>query len=714
MFSKMKLAPKLAIVIGGCLAGVFVILIVLTSIMTKSAISDSVSGELTAVSEANGKQVQQIFDAAGTVAEDIQSYMVRSYHIAEEDPSQMRIPTTAEAASMNQSEIYGTTLASLNYDVELYIRESARNAAANNDDIAGVGVMFEPYAFQEDMKDFAFYIEAGKADADVEPFGAYEVYSAQEYYKSAASARQMVVTDPYEYNGIRMVTYAAPIVYGGNLQGVVMADLNISNFAKVNSSNARYPSMYATIYDNDQTIIYDSEDSADIGHNMNEFMADKSELAAVQASMAQGQEFQVTTTREDGRKVIRFFTPISAGNETWWSLTAVDESDANEAVRQTSLWLILISVAALILLILVTVYVLRRMLRPLMPVVEAARNIAKGDFEVELASGNQDEIGILSMTFINMADNLKTLVNDVDYLLSGMADGDFNVHTQSEGSYVGSFEGFLISMRKLNDKLSEALRQINISADQVSAGSEQVSSGAQALSQGATEQASSVEELAATINEISVQVKTNADSAREASSLAETTGSMMSVSNQQMQNMIAAMGDISNKSGQIGKIIKTIEDIAFQTNILALNAAVEAARAGEAGKGFAVVADEVRNLASKSAEASKSTADLIEGSIKAVENGTKIADETAKTLMESVEGAQQVAEIIDDISQSSAEQASSIAQITQGIDQISSVVQTNSATAEESAAASEELSGQAQMLKHLVEQFKLKNTGGGI
>lgn len=220
-----------------------------------------------------------------------------------------------------------------------------------------------------------------------------------------------------------------------------------------------------------------------------------------------------------------------------------------------------------------------------------------------------------------------------------------------------------------------------------------------------------MEELAATINEISNQVKSNAENAHNVNKLADDVGLKMTESNQQMQTMIEAMKEISSSSSEIGKIIKTIEDIAFQTNILALNAAVEAARAGEAGKGFAVVADEVRNLASKSAEASKNTAVLIESSILAVEKGTKIADETAHTLLESVEGAQKVTRTIDQISKASEEQASSISQITQGIDQISNVVQTNSATAEESAAASEELSGQAQILKGLISQFKLKDMG---
>lgn len=709
MFKKMKLAPKLAVVIGACLAVIFMILIGLTVRMSGTAISNSVTSELLAVSQANGQQIQQIFDSAGTVAKDMQSYLYRAYKIADTDPSQMLMPTTEEAEGMTQSEIYGRTLTSLNYDVELYIRETARNTAADNDDIAGVGVMFEPYAFQDDMKDFAFYVEAGNADADVEPFGTYEDYSSEIYYKDAAASGKATVTEPYDYNGNKLVSYATPIIYDGQLQGVVMADIFISNFNKVNSANENYSSLYATIYDDKQNIIYDTEDSSDIGHNLSEFTPKQSEIEAMRSSMAQGQSFHITTTREDGRKIIRFFTPIAAGSETWWSQVAVDKTDMNKAVTHTAILLVALSLAALVLLLFVTVFVLRAMLKPLEPVVQAAGQIARGNLDVQLDNVQQDEIGILSRTFMGMADNLRIMVQDVDYVLGGMAEGNFDIHTKAEQSYVGAFHNLLVSIRSLNHKLSGALGQINISADQVSAGSDQVASGAQALSQGATEQASAIEELAASANEIAAQVKTNSENAGRASALAEEAGRKMSESNHQMQNMIGAMGEISEKSGQIGKIIKTIEDIAFQTNILALNAAVEAARAGEAGKGFAVVADEVRNLAGKSAEASNSTAALIEGSIRAVENGTRIADETAQTMLEAVGGAQQVTKIINEISHASNDQSVSINQVTQGIDQISSVIQTNSATAEESAAASEELSGQAQLLKSLVGQFKLKN-----
>ena len=209
-------------------------------------------------------------------------------------------------------------------------------------------------------------------------------------------------------------------------------------------------------------------------------------------------------------------------------------------------------------------------------------------------------------------------------------------------------------------------------------------------------------------------MKQNADNAQQANAKAGSISTEMNVSNEKMQLMIQAMEDISHCSNEISKIIKTIEDIAFQTNILALNAAVEAARAGTAGKGFAVVADEVRSLASKSAESSKNTSVLIENSLKAVENGTRIADETAQSLYQAVNGVNEMTAIIGQISEASSAQAHSISQVTLGIDQISSVVQTNSATAQESAAASEELSSQSQMMKNLVNKFKLKDGSSGL
>lgn len=386
--------------------------------------------------------------------------------------------------------------------------------------------------------------------------------------------------------------------------------------------------------------------------------------------------------------------------------------DGDELYASATLIMTVTIIAIIILGFVCSLYVVRTITSPVKEIDEVAKNIANGKLDEEIQYQSKDELGTLAVNFNATVARLRDYVNYIDEVskvLNQVADGDLVF--QLTYDYAGEFAKIKTALVNISDSLNNTMSQISQSSDQVASGSEQVSSGAQALSQGATEQASSIEELAATVNEISSQVKQNADNAQNASQRVNQVGNEAAESNRRMQDMLSAMADISNRSSEIGKIIKTIEDIAFQTNILALNAAVEAARAGEAGKGFAVVADEVRNLASKSAEASKNTAVLIESSLKAVENGTKIADDTAMSLNEVVTGVQDVTGTINEISNASEVQAKSISQVTQGIDQISSVIQTNSATAEESAAASEELSGQAQILKNLVSQFRLKSAG---
>ncbi len=346
-------------------------------------------------------------------------------------------------------------------------------------------------------------------------------------------------------------------------------------------------------------------------------------------------------------------------------------------------------------------------------IIEAAmKEMVKGNLSVAVDYNTGDEFGSMAESMSKVTTEVSAIVGDIERVLGAMADGDFTVHSRAVEAYVGDYQKIFHSMKKIKDTFNETLATLNRSATQVSSGSDQVSSGAQALSQGATEQASSVEELAASINEISNNINQSAQNAQEASNKSMQVGEKAGESNDRMRDMLQAMADINASSGEIGKIIKTIEDIAFQTNILALNAAVEAARAGAAGKGFAVVADEVRNLASKSAEASKNTAALIENSLQAVENGKRIADETAQSLEVVIADIQEASNMMGSIAKTSTEQAESISQITLGIDQISSVVQTNSATAEESAAASEELSGQAQILSELVRKFRLEGDGG--
>ena len=301
-----------------------------------------------------------------------------------------------------------------------------------------------------------------------------------------------------------------------------------------------------------------------------------------------------------------------------------------------------------------------------------------------------------------------THVIGVSKTLETVANGDLSVevHPISDRDVLG------LSLQKMTNNLNTMFEEINTASSQVSTGSHQVADGAQALASGSTEQAASVQELSSSISEVAERTKENSVKADQAASLADTIKGSAEKGSGQMDDMIKSVKDINEASQSIGKVIKTIDDIAFQTNILALNAAVEAARAGQHGKGFAVVAEEVRNLSAKSAQAAKDTESLIEDSMQKAQHGVNIAGETATSLSEIVSGINQSSALITEIARASEEQSMSISQINTGIDQVAKVVQQNSATAEESAAASEEMSSQSAVLRELIAQFKLKNDIG--
>jgi methyl-accepting chemotaxis protein len=360
------------------------------------------------------------------------------------------------------------------------------------------------------------------------------------------------------------------------------------------------------------------------------------------------------------------------------------------------------------LLITALVYLLvSYILKPVGALTYASRMISEGDFRFRPERRTRDEIGVLGGNFEKMADTFRSYIDEINAMLSHLADGDLQFEIERE--YVGQFESIKNSINTINNVLNGAMTEIVSASSRVSAGASQVADGAQTLATGTTQQAASIEELSSVVSEINGMAKENTKNATGALNDVHEAGRLMSICMEQMNGMLAAMRVIDEKSQNISKTTKVIDDIAFQTNILALNAAVEAARAGQHGKGFAVVAEEVRNLASKSAEAAKETESLIKSSSQSVTEGDRIVEAVSESLQAVAEIAQKNAVQIAALQTVSFQQSEAMERINIGIEQIAQVVQQNSATAEESAAVSEEMNGRSAELRELISRFKIRD-----
>ena len=540
-------------------------------------------------------------------------------------------------------------------------------------------------------------------------------YSDREYFQRAKEGESFVSTPTLsKVTGELSILVAAPVYQDGDTSkpiiGVVYFVPQETFLNDIMSSIHVSENSEAFMLDKDGVTIADiTMDTIGVQNIEEQAKTDStwSELAVYAADMRAGNS-GVGQYKATGAKKLIAYAPVN--NTDGWSLAvAAPVSDFMGTVYVSAIIIGILIVIILLIGVVIAIRLATSIGKPIQLCAERIHKLSEGDLSSPVPQINsQDETGRLAEQTGRIVENLQNLIGDIGYLLGEMARGNFNVRSRDYNYYIGDYEQLLLHVRGINKQLSDTMAQINTASVQVSAGAEQVSSGAQSLAQGATEQASAVQELSATINDISTDSRRTAELAMQAKNAADNAGAELQASSEYIATLGNAMSNISESSQEISKIISTIENIAFQTNILALNAAVEAARAGAAGKGFAVVADEVRNLAHKSDQAAKATKDLIEKSIDAVNEGVNMMQKVNDAVGSVMESAGVAVSGMDEVADAVQRETDSIVQITQGIDQISSVVQTNSATAEESAAASEELSGQSEMLKSLISSFQLR------
>ena len=527
--------------------------------------------------------------------------------------------------------------------------------------------------------------------------------SSRSWYKLVTSKQDTIVTETYtSANGSGdAVTVASPVFVNGQIKGVVGIDLNITHMKQILGNVVIGDSGYITLYDLNNQIIYHPGETV-VGTNASEANYSSNILEAI----TNKQDSDAMLYTRGNTKYYGSTVPVGDTGYTVLGIMSVDEYTAHTS---DILRVLLVGTAACcILLTAICAFIALSITRPLKRLDNTVSILADGQLDVTVDTHGRDEVAQLGSNVARIVERLKEYIlyiDEISAVLNQIGAGNlvFDLHQD----YVGEFSKIKDALLNIRNTLTVTLTSIAQTADQVHAGSDQIANGAQGLAQGATGQASSVQELSSAVQELSGQMSEEAEKAVQAGKFLEEIKNELEKSNTQMAAMRKAMEDISIQSTAIRGIIKTIDDIAFQTNILALNAAVEAARAGSAGKGFAVVADEVRSLAGKSAEAAKKTNELIENSVHAVEQGGELTELTADSLTVVENKTKQIVETMEAVAQAYRDQANKLSEISKGVDQISNVVQTNSATAEESAAASEELSGQANMMHQQIAMFKL-------
>lgn len=708
----MKLSLKMALTLGFISAFVICVMNICTVHNTRISFTQALDKNMEDKGRASSEELSSMISKMNAI-----SSIIYNGVNSEEDGKgdwiiknlqEERQTVTPMKESGFRSRVVDAELNMKQYNSESVLLESLSALIASDENIVGAGAFFEPDGFVKVNGDYAPYLSKNDYSTKTLHNFSYDHYKVKEYYTEAQESKKTVITEVYEdlLSGAKVFSISQPLFANDRFIGIVLLDIDVNIFSSIQQEDSRFPSLYSDILDAHGNVMY-SKNPELIGKSVSESKSE-TEYRKMQEEMEKGKIFHLAEKDQGGEEKRVYFIPTDVMGSTWWIMLSVKQAELMAPVIRLIFVCTAFAFFAVMVLASTLYFLIKKSLKPLEGMARVGKKVSKGDFSESISYLKDDEIGQIGQGFKQVTENIREITSDLEEKLEELSKGNFRVDLEDEEKYQGEYRPLIDSLRNIRSQLNGTILEIQKSASEVSSTSEQVSNGAQSLSQGATEQASSVEELSASMSEIADSIKVTTKKAEDAKGLSERVGEAVTVSTGKMEEMTRAMAEITEKSTEIEKIIKTIDDIAFQTNILSLNAAIEAARAGEAGKGFAVVADEVGNLAQKSAKAAQNTGLLIEETKDAVERGAKISRETGESLSTVVERAGKINTMIFEITKETERESEGMSQLTVGMEQISAVVQTNSATAEESAAASEELSGQAAILDDLVSKFQLQ------
>ena len=656
-----RLSTKIVLLSGAILLVLNLLLAIIMSVLTGTGINRKQNAFL-----------QQVTDNAQHQMTDfIDKYTVLTEMLAENPQIQSAILASNPAQPYSSQPNYQTLTTLLFDTTEKY----------NDIMDMGVGVINEGLIYTKD----------GKILDDIESLPVYDV----------VNEKRTIVTQPFvnEVTQTLNVSICAPIASAnGDTAGFVTVNIGLDDLSAFSTALAFDETGSVTLLSKDNVVMGYSNPQL-IGQTFTDI--EMSDNLRQELDTPSGNTMKYTISGQERTGIVTQIPDYG-----WKLIVGMSTEEYGAQANSTVLWLLFLLVLSTVILALCLRLLIVKKLRPLSEVNHALREMSKGNLQVSIAHRSNDEIGQMADSMRSCLETLSMYVTEIASVMNRLEKGDLTV--SSNVQFKGDFIPIQHSIFGFVEELNYLMQSITQASEQVSAGSQHVAYGSQALAQGATEQASSVEELSATITQLSTTVKSNSEMAQNASVNATHVNAQIAESGEKMNQSLELMQQIRTSAAKVSGIIKTIEDIAFQTNILALNAAVEAARAGQSGKGFAVVADEVRNLAEKSAEASKATTTLISSMVASIEHGSESMQETKQYMDNVVAAASEITAVFQKISEASERQSTAITQVTQGTGQISSVVQTNSATAEQSAAASEQLSSQAENLKNLTRRFRIE------